>query len=120
MISNSLILGTPLAPSLTYDVEHVINDTFQFFIYWDQPFTWPGFPITNYKIILRNCSSQNEPVHKTIIIPENGLEEPTRGYQLTTEGTICYQLKLSISANNSLGEGNYSFMTVNHPITREP
>ena len=119
--SYSLVLGPPLAPTLTYGVEHVMNNTFLLSFNWSRPFTWPDFPITAYTIILNNCSS-NEMVDEIITIQclENCLEEPTRKNQLTTEGSTCYQLKLSISANNSLGEGNYSSMTVNHPIIRKP
>ena len=117
----TIILDPPLAPSVTYEIEHVINDTFLFSFNWSRPFTWPGFPITNYTITLRNYSS-GEPVDETFtIIPanESGLEEPTQGYQLTTEGDTCYQFKISVKGSNRLGEGEYSSITVGHPITSE-
>lgn len=37
-------------------------------------------------------------------------------YQIVSEGNYCYKLRFSMSANNSLGMGNWSTTIIGHPI----
>ena len=102
--------GPPLAPSVSLNVELSDNDTFIFILSWTKPFSWPGFPITGYTITLSNYSS-GEAVHHTVVVDSNKTE-----YQFSSMENECYRLDLSVSANNSLGEGKPSIIQSGHPI----
>ena len=69
---------------------------------------WARFPITSYKFSLLNDSSGQ------FIVSENTLSLPE--YNFTTEGRYCSTFTFTLSANNSLGEGEQSVVRLGQPI----
>ena len=111
-----MFLGPPLPPSVVINGEHLVNDTFTVSLNLSQPFTWPGFPITNYTATLISTSGSRR-IHNTSIIRSNGVETLMQQYQFTTEGNSCYELLFFVTANNSIGESQPTHAAFGHPIS---
>ena len=100
----------PLPPAVNYSMEYIGNDTIALNISWTRPFTWSEFQVTSYTYMLMNESS-GEPVQNA-----RSVDTGTTQYQFVTGGNYCYKLRFSVSANNSLGMGNWSNTIIGHPI----
>ena len=112
-LSISLVLSDyPSAPSVDLDVQltDIDNSTFTFILSWFAPYSFPGFPITGYTITITNYSS-SEAFARVLTTTSNETE-----YRFNTSGDECYRLDLSVSANNSLGEGESSTIQSGHPV----
>ena len=111
--------GPPLAPSISLDVELLESDNESFFLFtlnWTTPFSWSEFPVTGYKMILSNYS-KDEPFNKSYtILAESNNETDSYLMQFNSTGNECYGIDFSVSANNSLGEGESAVIHSGHPI----
>ena len=116
MIVTLYTAAPPLAPSVDLNVKHVIDDTFLFTITWSTPFTWSGFPIISYNIIMTNYSG-GVPIATTDTVTSNNTGSGYHQIYYTGKGMSgCYALSFSIEANNSLGKGERTLIHTGQPI----
>lgn len=108
-----ILIGRPLQPGVTLFHEHVINDIFTYRLNWSAPFTWDGFPIINYNITVYNVSSGET---TTTIKHANDSGSLSLSHHGTSNGPSCYMLNLSVTASNSVGEGEPTVIQSGHPI----
>ena len=99
-----------MAPSVDLSVRHVNDDSFIFALNWSTPFTWNGFPIISYKIIMINHS--DEQPRATINTTKGNINQ----IEYTGRGSGCYMLSFSIEANSSLGKGESTLVHSTQPI----
>lgn len=109
--------GPPLAPPVSLNTYYNVNDTFTFNLTWSTPFTWPGFPVLNYKVVKTSYSS-GEPVNETIVIESNDFRNTTRYYHMEFLGRVngCYNLSFSVEASNSIGKGEATVLESGQPL----
>ena len=110
---NTLLLycaGPPLAPSAHLNIGHLSSDIFTFTLPWSTTFTWSGYPITSYKIIMTN-NSDEQPTTTVNITNSN-----VNHIEYTGRGSGCHTLTFSIEANNSIGRGESTFIRSAQPI----
>ena len=105
---------SPLAPSIGLNVQLTDFDnlTFTFTLSWTAPYSWPEFPITGYTVTITDYSS-GEIFNKIFSTISN---ETQYMHEFNTTGNDCYRFDLSVSANNSIGEGESSMIHSGHPV----
>ena len=105
---------SPSAPPIGLNVELTDFDnlTFTFTLSWTAPYSRPEFPITGYTVTITNYSS-GETFNEIFSAINNQTEYM---YEFNTIGNECYRIDLSVSANNSIGEGESSMIHSGHPI----
>ena len=112
--------GPPLAPAVSLTTEHTINNTFTFNLTWTTPFSWHGYPIIKYEVIMTNYSS-GEPIQNTttVTVLESSPFDNVTGYhhiEYTGHGNRCYDLSFLVTASNSVGKGDHSIVKSGQPI----
>jgi hypothetical protein len=112
---NIMQADSPSAPSIGLDLQltNFDNPTFTFTLRWTAPYSWPGFPITGYTITVTNYSS-GETFDRIFTTISNEIDYI---FEFNTTGNECYGIDLSVSANNTLGEGESSMIRSGHPVT---
>lgn len=106
-------LGSPLRPTVSLFQEHVINNIITYRLNWSKPFTWTGFPIFSYEVILYNISS-GEPVTAIKHVNDSGPLSLT--HHGISDGPACYLLNFSVAAINRVGRGEPASIQSGHLI----
>ena len=88
---------------------HLVNDTFQHTLQWDEPFTWMGFPITGYTINITNHSNGES---TTISM----LASSYFNHSIASDEDLCYELEVALSASNRIGSSKPSIKQTGHPM----
>lgn len=93
-MNSNLIIDVPLPPS----PEFVVVNESAVQVEWEAPFTWQGFPISNYTVQVINHTSE-ELVAMGVLTPD------TQSYILkqTVSPSFCTNLTFFVLANNSVG-----------------
>ena len=104
-------IGPPLAPSVHLNVGHLSgsSDIFTFTLHWST-FTWSGYPIISYKIMMTNNSDEQSIT--TVNVTESNVDH----IEYTGRGSDCHTLTFSIEANNSIGKGDSTLIHSAQPI----
>ena len=89
-----------------------INNSVIHTLSWDAPFTWPDFPIISYVVNITNLSNR---VTNLTVIHHNDSHKVI--HQFTSQGDSCYEIEISVVANNTVGDSKPAVLSVGHPIS---
>ena len=89
--------GPPLAPS--FEVTILNRTSLQ--VSWNEPFTWPGFEIQSYSLLIRYTSSGNESKIQDI-------DATRRSYILMRDSAAeeCKDIEFFLTATSDVGESS--------------
>ena len=94
-------------------MEHLVNNRFQHTLHWDEPFPWHGSPITGYTINITNHSNGLVTTDIVRISNESAMHFI---HSFPSDGDSCYELDITLSANNRIGESELTVEHTGHPI----
>ena len=108
------ITGPPCPPVVEFTQSHLVNDIIYSHLSWSAPFTFEGFPITNYSVTKFNHSNGDT---ITIVWIANNYSAGYRySYQSLSQGNHCYELDFTVVAANRLGSSQPAVVHARHPI----
>jgi hypothetical protein len=102
--------GPPSAPVVELTQSHLINDFIYNHLSWSAPFTFQGFPITNYSITKFNhFNRESTTINRMASFTDYS-------YQSISQGDHCYKLDFTVRAVNRLGSSPPTVIHTGHPI----
>lgn len=95
------ILGTPLKPTphVSYD-----NNGRNLILNWDEPFTHPGFSVTNYTVTICDVITHE-------VLFEDSFDQHLYIDNVTVLPTMCNERKYIVTAFNDIGNSTASVVT---------
>ena len=102
--------GPPSAPVVEFTQSHLINGSIGSYLSWSAPFTFDGFPITNYSVTKLNLSNGES---TTITQMANCTD---CSHHSISQGDHCYELDFTVTAINRLGSSLPATINTGHPI----
>lgn len=103
-----------MRPQVNLTYEHIQGDIFAYHISWSAPFTWPGFPIISYEIVVYNLSDPSNNVLTEKFTNET--QSTSLMHYGISSGETCYGLNFSVAATNGVGKGEATVFESGHPI----
>ena len=92
---------------------HLVNESFEHTLTWDQPFTLLNFPVISYTINITNLS--NGDVTTMMHYNMNDTISQQR-LSFISKGDNCYEMDISLVASNEVGDSIATTARVGHPI----
>ncbi len=96
---------SPVNPRLQYLTATTLR------VLWEPPFTWEGYGITEYEVLVKNMTSGEKIVNRNVLGPRFELEAP-----MGLTASTCNELKVSVVAKTDLGASDPAVLPVWFPI----